>query len=613
MIRTYAHRAVAGLMAATLLFLSACGGQLDVPAASQDTTVLVYMIGSDLESGADRPSEGGAGTLNINEMLLAQAPANANIVIETGGADQTYRVSPVPDWKNVRRFTVANQKLTELANLGPVDMGQPQTLTDFIAWAKQKYPANKYRLVLWDHGGGWAGYGQDENFSNHGFTLAQLTQSIKAAVDATGIHFDVIGFDACLMASVEVASALAPYADYLLASQENEPGTGWNWQALVQNASADPQTFGKVVVDSYLLKQAQDKDPKDAVSTLSLVDLSKIAPVRAALVTLAQQLSSAVASAESWLAVAQARSASLSFGGADETDITSLTAHFNAGGVAAQAAAALSRATAAAVVYTRNGSVYQDAGGLSVYFPASVVDVNTPASYAGIPFDAGYKSLVAAYAGNGIGFPRLLGIDTTGTTSTQFTAHYNSTFGVRSLDRALVTAPQADGTVVMAGTMPIAIQPTAKPVDTYTVTRTGTWLTLNGYPVVFVDKNSNGDDDENDHRRFFNVPLEMDGEAVALRVSSDSNGNLVPLGIARGNVDTSRLEPLPDETSEIRTLGFAYDTTQDKLGSPTPVSPVFHGGNLVFSMTTPNGTYEEGLFITNFRGEYRLSALFPRS
>lgn len=610
MIRIYTHRTVAAVMAAAMLFLSACGDQVDAP-ASQDTTVLVYMIGSNLESGGERPSEGGAGTLNINEMLLAQAPANANIVIETGGADQSYRVGPVPDWKNVRRFTVANQKLTELANLGPVDMGQPQTLTDFITWAKQKYPAKKYRLVLWDHGGGWTGYGEDENHSHHGFTLAQLTQSIQAAVTQTNVHFDVIGFDACLMASVEVASALAPYADYLLASQENEPGSGWNWQALVQNASADPQTFGQIVVDSYLLKQAQDRNPQDKVSTLSLVDLSKIAPVRAALVTLAQQLASAVANAQSWLVVAQARTASLSFGGSDETDITSLTAHLGAGGVAAQAADALAKATAAAVVYKRNGSVFEDAGGLSVYFPASVMDTKTPAGYAEISFDAGYKSMVAAYASNGIGFPGLLSIDTTGTTSTQVAAQYNSTFGLRSLDRALVTLPAAGGTVVMVGTMPVGVQPNIRSTGAFQFPRTGTWLTLNGYPVVFIDKNSNGDDDENDHRHFFNVPLEMDGEAVALRVTYDNNGNPVPLGIARGNVDTSRLEPLPDETNEIRTLGIAYDTTQNKLGDLTPVSPMFQGGNLVFSSTTVNGTYQEGLFITNLRGEYRLSTLFP--
>lgn len=612
MIQTYAHRAAARLIAATMLFLSACGGQVDAPAAPQGTTVLVYMIGSDLESGGKNPSLGGEGTLNINEMLLAHAPANANVVIETGGANQSYRVGPVPDWKNVRRLSVDHQNLTEVENLGPVDMGQPQTLTDFITWAKRTYPARNYRLVLWDHGGGWTGYGVDENFDRHGFSVAQLAQSIQAAVAATGIHFDVIGFDACLMASVEVASALTPYADYLLASQENEPGSGWNWQALVQNASADPRTFGKIVADAYLLKQAQDKQPRDSVSTLSLVDLSKIAPVRAALVSLSQQLSPAVANAQSWLAIAQARSASLSFGGSDETDIVSLTAHLGNESLAAEAASVLSKATAAAVVYSRNGSVFKDAGGLSVYFPATAVDARTPAAYANIPFDTDYKSLVTAYASNGAKFPNLLTIDTTGTTSAAFTARYNSTFGVRSLDRALVTAPGANSTVVMVGTTPIAMQPTERPTGLAQISRAGTWLTLNGYPVVFIDKNSNGDDDTADGRHFYNVPLQVDGDAVALRVAADSEGNLVALGIARGNADTSRLDPLPDSTSEIRTLGFIYDTTQDKFGSLTPVSPAFHG-DLAFSSTTVSATYAEGLFITNFRGDYRLSALFPRT
>ncbi|MDR5781020.1 clostripain-related cysteine peptidase [Caballeronia sp. LZ065] len=611
MIRTRTQRAVAGLMAVAMVLLSACGGHDDTPVA-QDTTVLVYMIGSNLESGADTPNEGGAGSLNVSEMLLAQAPANANIVIETGGAAQSYRVGPVPDWRNVRRYSVANQKLTELANLGPVDMGQPETLTDFITWAKQKYPAKKYRLVLWDHGGGWTGYGDDEN-SDHGFTLAQLTQSIQAAVAATNIHFDVIGFDACLMATVEVASALAPYADYLLASEENEPGPGWNWQALVQNATADAKTFGQVVADAFILKQAQAQEPADASATLSLVDLSKTGAVRSALDTLAQQLSSAVTDAQSWLVVAQSRLASTSFGGADETDIVNLAAHLSAGGVAAQAANALSEATAAAVVYKNNGRNFKDAGGLSVYFPASALDTRTPASYAAISFDAGYQTMVASFSKNGLGFPGSVSIDTTGTTNAQFMLKVTSPFGLRSLDRALLTVPQADGMAMMAGTVPIGMVPTGRASSVMAVTRTGTWMTLNGYPVVFIDKLGNGDDDKTDHRRFYNVPIEVDGVAVALRVTFDDDGNIVPLGITDGNVDTSRLQPLPDAGSEIRTLGIEYDTVHGKLGGLTPSSPVFQGGNFVFSTTTVAGTYNEGVFITSIRGDYTLSALFPRS
>ncbi|WP_296226143.1 clostripain-related cysteine peptidase [Ralstonia sp. UBA689] len=193
--------------------------------AAQGTTLMVYMVGSDLESNPDLR----AGTRNLNEMLKAAAAANVNVVIETGGANVADATTIVKTWRSVKRHALKNGQLQALADIGAQNMGASQTLTDFITWAAKSYPAANYRLVLWDHGAGWKGFGLDENqTTQNSMTVPQMTAGVDGGARAAGIRFDVIGFDACLMATAEVEAALAPDADYLLASEELEPGSGWD-------------------------------------------------------------------------------------------------------------------------------------------------------------------------------------------------------------------------------------------------------------------------------------------------------------------------------------------------------------------------------------------------
>lgn len=104
-------------------------------------------------------------------------------------------------------------------------MVSPSTLTSFITYAKSVAKANRYHLILWDHGGGSvSGFGYDENYKSDGsIDLAEINSALKAA----NTQFDFIGFDACLMATYETVLMLSDYADYLIASEETEPGTGW--------------------------------------------------------------------------------------------------------------------------------------------------------------------------------------------------------------------------------------------------------------------------------------------------------------------------------------------------------------------------------------------------
>ena len=210
-------------------------------------TIMVYMCGTDLESNY------GMATSDINEMINATQSSKVNVILETGGTKQ---------WKNRvmtagtnQRWKISNtgnkgiQPLEQ--NLGRKSMTEPETLADFIQYCAKNYPADRYMLIFWDHGGGSVtGYGYDQLYPNGSMSVDEIATALKAG----GVKFDVIGFDACLMANMETAIAVEPYGDYLLASEETEPGTGWYHtdylSLLANNTSVSTLELGKKVIDS---------------------------------------------------------------------------------------------------------------------------------------------------------------------------------------------------------------------------------------------------------------------------------------------------------------------------------------------------------------------------
>ncbi len=231
----------------TSLLLAACNtgndddpiGAAQIAAKTPTRTVLVYMVGSDLES------KHGAATADINEMLKVGSNQNLNIVITTGGANKD-------GWREVKRFLIPKgtktitsiKELTQLADLGDKNMGDSDTLREFLDWGIKTYKADKYSLVFWDHGGGAVGgngtVGNDENKEGNALSLPEIKTAINSVTTLYKTKFDLIGFDTCLMATVETASMLVPYADYMVASEELEPGTGWNYTAWLSAISSKP-------------------------------------------------------------------------------------------------------------------------------------------------------------------------------------------------------------------------------------------------------------------------------------------------------------------------------------------------------------------------------------
>jgi len=158
----------------------------------------------------------------------------------------TYETSRFKIVKDGNPYVIDSRQIV----LGDKDMASSQTLANFIKWVKNNYPAEHYALVLWNHGSGWESVLQDQT-ANHYMNM----QELKSALEAGGVHFDVIDFDACLMGMYEVAYIIKDYADYMVASEHTEPGYGDSYDLilaqLTSNPNIDSKNLAEVIVDSY--------------------------------------------------------------------------------------------------------------------------------------------------------------------------------------------------------------------------------------------------------------------------------------------------------------------------------------------------------------------------
>lgn len=226
-----------------------------------------YLCGSDLES------KHGAASADLEEMFQIQPPKGVKVVVQTGGA-KGWKREEIPS-DRIGRFIYDKKGWKKKETLELQSMGDPGTLVDFLRFCDKNYPAEKTMLILWNHGGGTlGGVSYDENYGMDSLSLAEL----RDAFAQTGKSYDIIGFDACLMANLETANSVSPYGTYLIASQELEPANGWNYTGIIEALQHDPEIMpedlGRAVCDSFM--QGCIRNRSDREATLSLIDLSKI-------------------------------------------------------------------------------------------------------------------------------------------------------------------------------------------------------------------------------------------------------------------------------------------------------------------------------------------------
>ena len=323
-------------------------------------TVMVYMCGADLES------QNGMATSDLKEMVNANLSDSINLLVYTGGA-RRWRNNVVSGSVN-QIYKIENGNLTRLVeNDGNASMTSPSTLASFIRYGSAKYPANRMVLIFWDHGGGSvSGYGYDERYG-HGqtMTLAGINEALKSA----GVKFDFIGFDTCLMATVENGLMLGQYADYMIASEETEPGTGWyytNWlNKLSANSSMSTIQIGKTIVDDFV--EVSNRMARGQATTLSVVDLAELsATVPAELKDFSVETNGLIQNNQ-YKKVSSARSKTREFAQSSKIDQIDLI-HF-ARNLGTDEGSQLAGALEGAIKYNRTGGGISNAYGLSIYFP----------------------------------------------------------------------------------------------------------------------------------------------------------------------------------------------------------------------------------------------------
>lgn len=238
---------------------------------AQSVTVLVYMNGSNLES------EYSEATTDLSEMVSATQSDKVNVIVQTMGTkkwDSKYGILPTKS----QRYKVVNNGLELVDNSLPqLDCTAAATLLDFIKWGVAKYPADRYMLVFWNHGGGPVyGFGYDE--WNKDSSASLTIDEMQVAITSSGVKFDIIGMDCCIMSSLEVCMALYDCCDYMILSEEFESGLGWSYKgwlsALAKNPAISSYDVAKIAIDDNIAANKNSSEGDSAA--LAFIDESMI-------------------------------------------------------------------------------------------------------------------------------------------------------------------------------------------------------------------------------------------------------------------------------------------------------------------------------------------------
>ena len=345
-------------------------------------TVMIYMVGSNLESRL------GNATKDLEEIDGAGLGfENYNVIVYTGGSARW--VGDVPCDRNcVLDMSRKGDERIVAQTGGNANMGLPETMSAFLNYCGENYPADHNALILWDHGGGplW-GYGVDELYDSDALLLTEM----RAAMDGSVFHggtdgkkLDMVGFDACLMGSLECMTIWKDYAEYYVGSEELEPGDGWNYAFLKvleePGIYSDSVTFAKSVGDSVLTSfedyyEGKKSDTFNPDLTLACIDLGGIDALNASIDTLAEKMADDV-SGGGYTGLMKDRSDIKSFGMTrssegtvsffyDLVDVGDFANHMEA--FYPEEAAAVREALGAAVA--RKYANIDDSSGMTLYYP----------------------------------------------------------------------------------------------------------------------------------------------------------------------------------------------------------------------------------------------------
>ena len=192
------------------------------------------------------------------------------------------------DWETAKRYLITKENKgdhvigsTALEDLGEINTGDPDELVEFVQWAQANYPAEHYALNIWNHGSGATGVAYEQSCPDYCWyygneadklELSEIDSALSEITNNGENKLDIVGFDACLMSTIEVVEAVAPYSDIMIGSEILEPGDGWDYsflQLIVDNPSTTPEQLGAKIVDTFVA-QGQTSEQSYALTMLNM-------------------------------------------------------------------------------------------------------------------------------------------------------------------------------------------------------------------------------------------------------------------------------------------------------------------------------------------------------
>jgi len=355
--------------------------------------VLVYMnADNDLEQ---------FGILNMNQMEVVGSTSRVKIVVQIDRSP-SYDSSN-GNWSDTRRYLITKDSNSQLIqsqlveDMGEVDMGNPDSLRDFVEWGQQNYPANRYALVIWNHGSGWrtasvSGGAIPKAVSYDDTNNSQIETVDLPAALATNTRLDLVAFDACDMQMLEVLYEMRNSAGVIVGSEGATPGDGYpydRWlRRLLSNPTMSSESLGSTMVTEYVNYYSGA-----AEVTQSAIRTNRIPSVAAAADQLADAL---IPHADSDAnALAAARNAAQAYDYPEYKDLvhySQLTKQRIGDQAVADAADALAAAVEQAVIReAHTGSSLSNSHGLSIWAPSPLEYSSRSESYGALECSADYS------------------------------------------------------------------------------------------------------------------------------------------------------------------------------------------------------------------------------
>jgi hypothetical protein len=602
------------------LSLTACGDEpLDAPdgAADGSWAVYWYLCGSDLES------EGGFATDDLSELLEVELPENVTVVIETGGAAEWW--NETVDASVLQRYVYSSDGLALVDEQPSASMGDSETLADFLRFAKENYPADRTAVVFWNHGGGSvSGASFDELYDYDSLTLdemyAAFTEVWEPSLEAGQQPLELVGFDTCLMGTVDVAYTFCDLSRYLVASEETEPANGWYYSrwvgALADDPSMDGAALGRVICDAYYEGCQEAGTADDA--TLSLTDLSRLESLMNAYERFgAEALAAACDDPSFFTRFARVAAQSENYGG--NTREQGYTNMVDLGHMARQSGDLLPSAQDVldalddCVLYQVKGPYRGEATGLSCYYSYNG-DVDDLAGYTGVGAGEAFKyfyeyELTGRLAEDGAAYLANMNIDASALQLVQsltdtswedapLTVNNDGcavlTLGpeaeelLASVNFSLYYADEESDALLMLGIDNDIVADWDNGV--FTDNFRGVWGSIDGH-IVYMELSYEGED-----YNLYAVPVLLDGEAYYLQVVYDFTEEAWSILGARQGIDDSGMAGkelrLLQEGDQLTTVWYVSSISDDDDFAPYEIDTFTVTADTAFDeMALPDGQY----------------------